>query len=75
MIPYIVKKRSVKYGHFRQTPKATHATFAIFEAAGGNNIVCGKEFPTSADSRGQITFQCKAVKDLAKVCGIELLDV
>jgi hypothetical protein len=47
--------------------------FDIFEAAGGSNIACVKEFTTSADSGGQITIQFKSVKDNATVCGIEIL--
>lgn len=49
--------------------------FDIFEAAGGSNIACVKEFTTSADSGGQITVQFQSVKDTAIVCGIEILQV
>jgi len=48
--------------------------FDAFEAAGGKDIACIKEYTASADSRGQITIQFKTVKDLAKVCGIEILE-
>ncbi|HEY0757373.1 MAG TPA: malectin domain-containing carbohydrate-binding protein [Ktedonobacteraceae bacterium] len=51
------------------------SNFDIFEAAGGSNIACVKEFTTSADGRGQITIQFKSVKDNAIVSGIEILDV
>jgi len=51
------------------------SNFDIFEAAGGKDIACVKEFTASTDSRGQITIQFKSVKDLAAVCGIEILDV
>jgi hypothetical protein len=51
------------------------SNFDIWVEAGGSNIACVRDFPTTADSRGQITLQFKTLKDQALVAGLEILEV